>query len=158
MFNKLEAKWLFLLRLAMGWLMFYAGITKVLDPEWTAAGYGMSAKTFHGLYEFLVSSGNIGWIDFINQWGLTLLGISLILGIGVRLSSILGAVLMMFYYFPVLEFPYIGTHSYIVEEHIIYALVLILFAATRAGRYFGLEEWFGKTFLKKFPKFQKIWG
>src|SRR3989338_4979846 len=30
---------LFLLRIAMGWLMFYAGITKILDPNWSAAEY-----------------------------------------------------------------------------------------------------------------------
>lgn len=158
MLNKLEAKWLTLLRLAMGWLFFYAGITKVLDPEWTAAGYGRSAKTFSGLYQWLVSPANIGWIDFVNQWGLTLIGISLILGIGVRLSSTLGAVLMLFYYFPVLEFPYVSEHSYIVDDHIIYAGVLAFLAAVRAGRYYGMEEWFAKTFLRRQPKFQRIWG
>lgn len=157
MLNKLEAKWLLLLRLAMGWLMFYAGITKVLDPEWTAAGYGASAKTFTGFYQWIISPANIGWIDSVNQWGLTLLGISLILGIGVRFSSTLGVLLMVFYYFPVLEFPYVG-HGYIVDDHIIYALVLTLLATVRAGRYFGLEEWFEKTFLKKASKFQKYWG
>ena len=142
----------------MGWLMFYAGITKVLNPEWTAAGYGMSAKTFSGFYQWVISSANISWIDFVNQWGLTLLGISLILGIGVRFSSTLGAVLMLFYYFPILEFPYAGEHSYIVDDHIIYALVLALFAVVRAGRYYGLEEWFEGTFLKRLPKLQKFWG
>jgi len=158
MLNKSEAKWLFLTRVAMGWLMFYAGITKVLDPNWTAAGYGMSAKTFHGLFEFFVSPANIGLIDFVNKWGLTFLGVSLILGIGVRLCSLLGAVLMMFYYFPILDFPYAGEHSYIVDEHIIYALILAFFAAVRAGRYYGLENWFGRTLLKNFSGFQRIWG
>lgn len=156
--NKLEKKWLALLRIAMGWLMFYAGITKVLDPEWTAAGYAKSAKTFAGMYQWFAASGQIGLIDFVNKWGLTLLGISLILGIGVRLSASLGAVLMLFYYFPVLEFPYAGEHSYVVDEHIIYTLVLAFLAAVRAGRHFGLEEWFGKTFLRGWPKFQRIWG
>jgi len=158
MLNKKEARWLFLLRVSMGWLMFYAGITKVLDPEWTAVGYGANAKTFQGLFEFFVSPANIGWVNFVNEWGLTLLGVSLILGIGVRLSSMLGAVLMMFYYFPILEFPYAGEHSYIIDDHIIYALVLAFFAAVRAGRYVGMEEWFGRTFLSRFPKFQRIFG
>ena len=145
-------------RIALGWLMFYAGITKVLDPEWTAAGYAMSAKTFPGLYALFASPANIGWINFVNEWGLTFLGISLILGIGVRLSSILGATLMVFYYFPAFDFPYVGEHSYIVDEHVIYALLLVFFAVVRAGRYVGLEERFGRMFLKKIPRFQKIWG
>lgn len=158
MLRKTEAVWLSVLRVAMGWLMFYAGITKVLDPAWTAAGYGRGAKTFSGLYQWFVSPQNIGWIDFVNKWGLTLLGVSLILGVGVRLSSTLGAVLMLAYYFPVLEFPYVGEHAYIVDEHIIYAAALAFLAAVRAGRYYGLEKWFERRALSRFPRLQKIWG
>lgn len=149
---------IFFLRISMGWLMFYSGITKVLNPEWTALGYGSSAKTFTGLYQWLMSPANIGWIDFMNQWGLTLLGISLILGIGVRLSSSLGAILMLFYYFPILEFPRVGDHSYIVDEHIIYALILIFFAVDKAGRYYGLEEWFENKFLGKSKRLKNFFG
>lgn len=42
---------LFLLRISIGWLMFYAGITKVLNPEWSAAGYLKGAKTFVVFYQ-----------------------------------------------------------------------------------------------------------
>jgi len=153
-----ESKWLSLLRIAMGWLFLYAGVTKVINPEWSAAGYAMSAKTFSGLYGWLASPANIEWINFLSQWGLTLIGASLILGIGVRLSSTLGAVLMLFFYFPILEFPMAGEHSYIVDDHVIYALVLAFFAVVKAGRYYGLEVWFEKVFLKRLPKFQKYWG
>lgn len=130
---------LFILRLAMGWMMLYAGITKVLNPAWSAAGYLKGAKTFNGLYQWLISPSVLPFVNFINEWGLTLLGISLILGIFVRLSSVLGAVLMLLYYFPVLAFPYAGEHSYIIDEHIIYALVLVLFAVMRAGKIWGLD-------------------
>ena len=131
-----------LLRLAMGWMMLYAGITKVLDPGWSAAGYLKSAKTFVGFYQWLAQPDIIPFINFINEWGLTLLGVSLILGIFVRLSSLLGVLLMLLYYIPVLSFPYVG-HGYIVDEHVIYALVLLFFAASRAGRIWGLDALFG---------------
>ncbi len=150
-------KVLFLLRLAMGWLFFYAGVDKILNPEWTAAGYALGAKSFTSFYQWVALPANIGWINFVNEWGLTLLGISLILGIGVRLSSVLGAVLMFSYYLPILQFPYVG-HGYIVDQHIIFILVLIFFATIRAGRHYGLEEWFGRTFLKKFPRCREIFG
>ena len=88
---------LVLLRLSMGWLMFYAGITKVLNPEWSAAGYLKGAKTFTGFYNALLSPNILPIINFVNAWGLTLLGVSLILGIFVRSSSVLGAVLMLLY-------------------------------------------------------------
>ena len=39
------------LRVVMGWLFFYAGITKVLDPAWSAAGYITNAKSLTVLYQ-----------------------------------------------------------------------------------------------------------
>ena len=149
---------LFLLRIGTGWMMFYAGMTKVLNPAWSAAGYLTNAATFTGFYAWLASPALLPFINFMNEWGLTLLGISLILGIGVRLSSVLGAALMLLYYFPVLEFPYLE-HSYLVDEHIIYALVLILFAAFRAGRVWGLENWCSRLpMCRRFPGFRKWFG
>lgn len=131
---------IFLLRLAMGWLFFYAGITKVLDPSWTAAGYLQGAKTFSGFYNWLALSQNINWVNFLNEWGLTLLGIALIVGVATRLTTILGIILMLFYYFPVLDFPRIGEHGYIIDEHLIYVFVLFVLSAARAGRYWGLDK------------------
>ena len=150
---------LFLLRIAMGWLLFYAGITKVLDPAWSAAGYLRGAKTFTGFYQWLAVPANIGWVNFLNEWGLTLIGASLILGIGVRLSGVLGAAIMALYYFPVLQFPRIPPHSYLVDEHVVYALALLLLAALRAGRAFGLEEWCaGLPVCRRFPKIRSWFG
>src|SRR3989344_6362821 len=140
MLSSLESRFLLIPRLALGWLMFYAGITKIVNPAWTAGGDLANAKTFPGFYAWLAAPGNIGWINFLNEWGLTLIGISLILGLGVRLSSILGIALMLLYYFPVLEFPEVA-HGFIVDEHIVYAAVLAFFAAVRAGRYYGLDNW-----------------
>ncbi|MDO8505939.1 MAG: DoxX family protein [bacterium] len=150
---------LFLLRISMGWLMFYAGITKVINPEWTAAGYLQTAKTLPALFAWFASPANIGWVNFVNEWGLTLLGVSLILGVFVRLSSIAGIALMALYYLPILTFPHIGTTGYIVEQHVIYALVLAFFAAIRAGQYYGLENWCGKLpICSRFPRLRAWLG
>ncbi len=150
---------LFLLRLAMGWVMLYAGITKLLDPQWTAAGYLRGAQTFSSFFQRLASPANIGWVNVVNEWGLTLLGISLILGIGVRFSSVLGAALMLLYYFPVLDFPRIAPHSYLVDDHLVYALILLFFAAVRAGRVFGLEAWCaGLPICRQFPSARAWFG
>ena len=150
---------LFSLRVSLGWLFLYAGITKVLDPNWTAQGYIKGAKTFPEFYQWLISSGMLPVVDFINEWGLTLLGISLILGIGVRLSSLLGALLMLLYYLPALNFPYPNPHSYIVDEHIVYIGVLLFFASLRAGRIWGLESWCSKLPLcSRFPWLRSLIG
>ncbi len=137
--NKLQKISIFLLRVTLGWLFVYAGVTKVLDSNWSAAGYLESAKTFPGLFHWFANAQNIGWINFVNEWGLTVVGVSLILGIFVRLSSAGGALLMALYYLPVLEFPYIAPHSFLVDEHIIYLLVFILLFAFQAGRAWGLD-------------------
>ena len=139
---------LFLLRVATGWFFFYAGITKVLNPNWSAAGYMKGAKTFVWFYQCLLQPNILPVINFVNEWGLTLLGASLILGIFVRLSSILGIALMVLYYLPVLEFPYIGKSSYIVDDHIIYALILLYFSVIGAGKYLGFDGWMKKLFRK----------
>ncbi len=150
---------LFILRISLGWLFFYAGITKILNPEWSAEGYLKGAKTFAGFYQWLASSSILPVTNFMNEWGLTLLGVSLILGIGVRLSSILGVILMLLYYLPILDFPYPNPHSFLVDEHIIYILVLLLFAGLRAGCVWGLEKWCsGLPICSKFPRLRKLIG
>lgn len=139
-------------RIALGWLFFYAGITKVLNPAWSAKGYLSGSKTFSGFYSWLASDGVLPIVDFLNEWGLTLIGVSLIVGALVRLSSLLGALMMVMYWFPVLDFPKVD-HGYLVDDHIVYALVLLYFAAVKAGRRYGIEERVAKILgLEKRPK------
>ena len=131
---------MFMLRVATGWLMLYAGITKILDPEWSATGYLQYAKTFPDFFQWFLQPDILPITNFINEWGLTLLGVSLILGAAVRFSSVLGLLLMLLYYLPVLEFPYIAPYYYLIDDHIIYALVLGVLAAFQAGRVWGLDS------------------
>ena len=140
---------LVLLRVALGWLMLYSGFNKLMNPDWSAAGYLQGAQTFKPLYDYFISPGVLPIVNALNEWGQTLLGVSLILGAFVRLSSVLGALLMLLYYIPILQFPVVGEHSYIVDEHIIYALILLYFATVGAGRTWGLDKWISK----KFPPF-----
>ncbi|PIR89125.1 MAG: hypothetical protein COU07_02755 [Candidatus Harrisonbacteria bacterium CG10_big_fil_rev_8_21_14_0_10_40_38] len=138
---KLQKTSLFLLRIVLGWLYFYAGITKVMDPEWSAGGYLKGAKAFKGLYAFFASPSVLPMIDFLNQWGLTLIGVALILGISIRLAATFGVTMMILYYLP-LGFPYPNAHSLIVDEHIVYSAALIVLCAFKAGKTWGLEEKF----------------
>lgn len=147
------------LRVALGWLFFYAGITKLLNPDWSAAGFLANAKTFSGFFQWFASPEILPITNFLNEWGLTLIGASLILGIFVRVSSIFGVMLMALYYLPILTFPYAGTSSFVVDQHIIFILVLILLASLRAGRYYGLENWCsGLPICSKFPKIRSWIG
>ncbi len=131
---------IFLLRISMGVMFFYAGITKVLDSTWTAAGYLQGAQTFAPLYNWLLQPNILPVVNFINQWGLLLLGLALISGLFIRYTAWLAALLMLLYYIPVLNFPYVSQHAFLVDEHIIYILVLILLAVTKSGKIFGLDK------------------
>lgn len=151
--------YIFLLRISLGILFFYAGITKVVNPNWSAAGYLKGAKTLPELYNFFLQPSVLPVVNFVNEWGLTLLGVSLLLGIFVRLSSKLGVLLMLLYYIPILEFPYIGTHSFLVDEHIIYIFSLLVVGSAKAGRFLGLEKWCSSLpICSKYPKLRDLLG
>jgi len=136
--TSIQKFFLFLLRITTGWMFFYAGITKVLDPQWSAEGYLKGAKSFVWLFQILLDPNILPIINFTNKWGLTLLGVSLILGLFVRFSSLLGVLLMALYYMA-LSFPHPNPNAYIVDQHIIYISILLFFASIRAGRVFGID-------------------
>jgi len=138
----------FLSRVALGVLFFYAGITKVMNPDWSAAGYLNNAKTLTDLFQWFASASNIGWVNFTNEWGLTLVGLALIVGLLVRWASLGGIFLMILYYLPILQFPIVGEHSYIVDEHIVYILAFLIFFTSNAGTFWGLDSWLQKRFNK----------
>ena len=142
--NKQLKMAVFLSRVGLGILFFYAGITKVINPDWSAGGYLNSAKTFPGLYQWFASAGNIGWINFVNEWGLTLVGAALTIGLLVRWASLGGILLMILYYLPILQFPIVGEHSYIVDEHIMYITVFLVLISSNAGTFWGLDSWLQK--------------
>lgn len=131
----------FLSRVGLGIMFFYAGITKVLNPAWSAAGYLGSAKTFPDLYQWFASAGNIGWVNFMNEWGLTLIGLALISGLLVRWASLGGILIMILYYFPIMQFPYVGPNSFLIDEHVIFMFVFFILIASNAGTFWGLDSW-----------------
>lgn len=156
--TKLQNASLFFLRVSIGVMFFYAGITKVLDPAWSAEVYLKGAKAFSWLYGWLASGNVLPVVNFVNEWGLTLLGVALIVGVFVRLSSKLGAVLMLLYYLP-LGFPYPNAHAFIVDEHIVYIFALLVLANFRAGRVWGLENWCSALpICEKFPRLRAWLG
>lgn len=143
--NKWAGISILLLRLSLGWIFLYSGASKILSGTWSAAFYLKNPQTFPEFFKWFASPENIGWVTLVNEWGMLLIGISLITGALARLSSVAGAALMILYYLPILKFPYAGEHSYIVDEHIIYFFVFVMFAAIRAGEYYGLDGYIGRS-------------
>lgn len=128
-----------LLRLAMGWMFVYDGYFKLTSDNWSPLGYIQNAQTFSGFYDWLALPGNLPWVTFFNIWGPILIGAALVIGFRVRWATVFGITLMMLYYFPILQFPLVASGGYIVDRHIIYALVLALLYSVNAGEFWGLD-------------------
>jgi len=147
-----------LLRVSIGWLFFYAGWSKVVTfftaaEDWTAAGFlshlpGPFASMFSGM-------AGSALVDYLNAYGLLLVGAALILGVLVRWSALWGVVIMVLYYLA--SFP--AEHAYVVEDHFIFALVLVVLAAVGAGRFWGLDKVIEESsFAKSNPWLLKLLG
>jgi len=139
-----------LLRVVMGWILFQGGITKVLDPEWTAAGFLQFAvpegNPFMGLWANFAGSPVI---DFLVAWGLTLTGLGLILGALVRWNAFWGAFMMIMFWMASLQGG-IGEflpleHGWVVDDHLVYAVLLFGLGALGAGRLLGLDSLIEKS-------------
>lgn len=128
-------------RIAMGWTFLYAGTTQIfIEPHWTAASFLAGTKTFHWLYAPLVGSSLMPAIDFCVKWGHFLIGLSLVSGFMVRVSGVFGIMLMLVYWTAHLDFPYVGSPlNFLLDEHIVYAGVIVYLIAVRAGHVLGLD-------------------
>jgi len=126
------------LRLIMGWTFFYAGIIKVIDPEWSVREFLLfavpEANPFGSIW--VTMANDWAWLlTPLNQLGLTFIGLGLLTGTLLRLSAFWGAVMMLFYWSA--HFPF--ENSLIFSEHMIYVFLLFGLGAFGAGRIFGID-------------------
>ncbi|TWU37101.1 hypothetical protein [Novipirellula artificiosorum] len=137
-----------LLNLLVGWHLLYEGVAKLLDSNWTSAGYlanaqGPLANVFHGLAE---SPLLLTVTDYLNIAALTLIGLCIMTGVFTRAAAIAGAVLIGLYYLA--NPPLMGTsvgyasegHYLIVNKNLIEIVVLCVIAAIPASCYYGLGK------------------
>ncbi|MFC2969688.1 hypothetical protein [Acidimangrovimonas pyrenivorans] len=131
-----------LLRLAMAWVFLYAASHQVLVPGWSATGFLAHTKTFHALFILFTGPGIGAVVSFLVEYGHLLIGLSLLAGLFVRASSIAAIGLMILYWMAHMDFPFISNHNnFLIDEHIVYALVLALLYIRSAGHILGLDGW-----------------
>ncbi len=99
-YSKLQLYSLFTLRVLIGWYFLYEGLAKVFTPNWSAYGYlidskGVFAPFFVGLAE---NPEMLAIVNFINIWGLTFIGLSLILGLVTNIGYV-GAIFFLLLYY-----------------------------------------------------------
>jgi len=133
---------IFILRLCMAWVFLYAASHQVFVPGWSATGFLAHTKTFNWLFAPLTGPGIGGIISFLVEYGHLAIGLSLLFGLFVRASSIAAAGLMILYWMAHMDFPYISnTNNFLLDEHIVYAIVLCLLVVRHAGHIRGLDAW-----------------
>ena len=136
------------IRIAIGWHFLYEGCVKLFSENWTSASYLVNTRGFlSGFYHWLAASpARLGVVDFLNIWGLILIGAALFVGFFARWASIAGALLLLLYYFAYPPFGYTmyeGMGSvYIVNQQLIEAAMLVfLFCYNVRG--YGLDNAIG---------------
>ncbi|MBU2649573.1 MAG: DoxX family membrane protein [Bacteroidetes bacterium] len=145
-----QLTFLVLLRVFIGWHFLYEGASKLLNPAWSGKSYLLDSKGFmSGFYEWIAGNNSLLMVsDFMNEWGLTLIGLSLILGIFTRISGIAGIILLLLYYlshpaWPGLEYlmPVDGSY-FIINKNIIEILALLVMLVFPTSHIIGLERIF----------------
>lgn len=86
---------------------------------------------FAGLYNGIAGSA---WADSLFMAGLAGIGIALMLGIAMRIAAVSGAALLIMMWSAVLP----PANNLFMDDHLIYALVLVVLALTAAGKTLGL--------------------
>lgn len=145
-----------IIRVVVGWHFLYEGLVKLFAGNWSSESYlSNTYGLFSGIYHWLAASPErLQTVDFLNIWGLILIGSALFVGIFTRVVSLFGFFLLVLYYFayPPFGVSLLGGDGtlYIVDKILIEALILIFIAFSRERGY-GLENLFNIKDLRKPP-------
>jgi thiosulfate dehydrogenase (quinone) large subunit len=150
-------------RISLGWVFLWAFLDKTfalgfatgVDPEtgavdrfgdaaWINGGsptegflaFGTSGP-FADLYQNIAGAA---WADWLFMTGLLGIGLTLMLGIGMRIGTISGALLVTLMWTAALP----PENNPFMDDHIIYALVLVSLMLANAGHTLGLGKYWEK--------------
>ena len=141
-----------LTRIALGLIFLWAFFDKLLGlgyatpPERSWLAGGSPTRGFLGNVEgpfagaFQAMAGNVA-VDWLFMVGLLGIGLALVLGVGVRVAAVTGALLLVMMWAASLP---LETHPFL-DDHLVYALVLVGLALERAGDAWGLGARWRRT-------------
>lgn len=147
-YSKSQLYLLVALRVVIGWHLLYEGIVKLVNPNWSSAGFLLDSQgIFSGFFHSLASNPNVlSVVDTLNIAGLTLIGLGLILGSFTRLATIGGIVLLAFYYLS--HPPFVGLkyampmegNYLVVSKNLIELMALCVLLVFPTGTILGLDR------------------
>jgi thiosulfate dehydrogenase [quinone] large subunit len=149
------------LRIGMGWLLLWPFLDKLFGlgfataskDAWIAGGsptFGYlkfaTSGPFASLFQSLAGNPAVDWLFML---GLLFVGLALLLGIGVNIAGYSGAVMMLLLWLSRLP----PENNPVLDEHIVYTIVLIGLARVKAGQWVGLGKWWSER-VKGYPFLQ----
>ena len=147
-------------RLALGWVFLWAFLDKTFglgyatesEAAWVNGGSpteGFLANAPTGPFKEIYNDiAGAAWADWLFMIGLAGIGIALIAGIGMRIAAAAGTVLLVLMWAAVLP----PENNPFMDDHLIYALVLVGLALVNAGDVLGFGRLWSKTELvRRYP-------
>jgi thiosulfate dehydrogenase [quinone] large subunit len=146
-------------RLSLGFVFFWAFIDKVFglgfatpsERAWVNGGSpttGFLSNVEGPFSGFFGAMAGQAWADWLFMAGLAGVGIALLAGVAMRVAAASGALLMMFMWMAALP---LETNPFM-DDHLVYAMVLIALALTNAGDVLGLGTvWARLDVVKRLP-------
>jgi thiosulfate dehydrogenase [quinone] large subunit len=141
------------MRIGMGWILLQGGLTKLVNPSWTAAGYLTNVPAGNPFMNYWSLMAGNPIVDQLVIWGLILTGLGLIVGAFTRLTVFSASTMMMLFWASSLEggllqgFPV--AHGWLVDSHIVYVILMVAAAEFGAGRILGVDRYLENTELVK---------
>src|SRR6476660_8392359 len=136
------------LRVVVGWHFLYEGIAKLASPTWSAAGYmKVSRGPFADVFRWIASQPHLlDNANLVTMYGLTVVGVLLMLGLFTRLAALGGIAFVLLFY--LCNPPFVGYFysiptegSYlIVNKNLVELCALIVILVTGSGRFAGLDR------------------
>lgn len=135
------------LRFLIGWHILYEGLSKLLSPNWTSAGFLKDSQwIMSGFADWILSNLSIlNVVDFLNTWGLIAIGTGLILGLFTRTAAFSGAILLLIYYLnnaPIIGIEYAipsEGNNLIVNKTLIEVAAMFVLSVFPTGSMIGLD-------------------
>jgi thiosulfate dehydrogenase [quinone] large subunit len=152
-----------LTRIALGFIFFWAFIDKLWGlgyatpaaRAWANGGSPTTGflKNAGGPFgDFFNSLSGVALADWLFMLGLFGIGVALILGIGVRIAAWAGAAMMVLMYLAVWPYSAAKSNNPLVDDHVIYALVLVTLGWAQSNQKLSLAGWWESlAFVKKNP-------
>lgn len=136
------------LRVLIGWYFLYEGLAKILAPNWSAYGYLMDSKgIFAPMFKSMAENAAIlNVVNIFNMYGLTLIGLSLILGLFSKIGHWGAIALLVLYYLshpPLLDMRYLlppeGSYLW-VDKNLIMLFATIVSMLFTTSRIIGFDR------------------